>query len=156
MSSNQTEILLVEDDPQDVELTLRVLRTENIKVAIQVARDGEEALDYLFRRGDYSNRAPNHQPSLILLDLKLPKVNGLQVIEQIKASDETRTIPVVVLTSSGEQKDIVESYRLGANSYVQKPVGSIEFRQAIKTLAFYWTAVNQVPVLQIKDPVITR
>lgn len=156
MSSTRTEILLVEDDPQDVELTLRILRTEDIKVSIQVARDGEEALDYVFGRGEYPNRVPGHQPALILLDLKLPKVNGLQVIEQIKASVETRAIPVVVLTSSGEQKDIVESYRLGANSYVQKPVGSSEFRQTIKALAIYWTVVNQTPVSQAKDPAITR
>ena len=156
MPGSKTEILLVEDDPQDVELTLRVLRAEDIKVAIQVARDGEEALDYVFRRGEFSNRAPGHHPALILLDLKLPKVDGLQVIEQIKAGVETRTIPVVVLTSSGEHKVIVESYRLGANSYVQKPVGSTEFKQAIKALAFYWTVVNQVPVLQVKDPSITR
>jgi two-component system response regulator len=156
MPDTQTEILLVEDDPQDLELTLRALRSEDIKITIQVARDGEEALDYLFRRGEYSSRVQNRPPALVLLDLKLPKVNGLQVIEQIKAGSETQSIPVVVLTSSGEQKDIVESYRLGANSYVQKPVGSTEFKQAIRALAFYWTVVNQVPVLQTKDSATTR
>lgn len=156
MTTMPIDILLVEDDPQEVELTLRVLRNENIRAAVQVSRDGEEALDYLFRRGDYSGRSPNHQPGLVLLDLKLPRVSGFQVIEEIKGRDDTRSIPIVVLTSSGEQKDIVESYRLGANSYVQKPVGSSEFRQAIKALAFYWTMVNRAPVLQTKDPVVTR
>ncbi len=147
MIENQAEILLVEDDPQDVELTLRALGSENVKAHIQVARDGEEALDYLFRRGEYAGRPRDRQPTLVLLDLKLPKVNGLQVIEQIKGHAGTRSVPIVVLTSSGEQRDILESYRLGANSYVQKPVGSAEFRQAIRTLAFYWIVMNQSPAV---------
>jgi two-component system response regulator len=145
MIHNDAEILLVEDDPQDVELTLRVLRHENVKARIHVARDGEEALDYLFCRGDYDGRSPGDPPALVLLDLKLPKVGGLQVLEQVKTSSETRSIPVVVLTSSGEQRDILESYRLGVNSYVQKPVESGEFRQAISAVASYWIAVNRAP-----------
>lgn len=157
MIDNPSEILLVEDDPQDVELTLRVLRGENFKARIQVARDGEEALDYLFRRGDYAHRARDQQPSLVLLDLKLPKINGLQVIEEVKGCADTRSIPVVVLTSSGEQKDILESYRLGVNSYIQKPVESGEFRQAIRTLVSYWIGVNQAPVFQnAKDSLGSR
>lgn len=148
MLDHSPEILLVEDDPQDVELTLRALRSENVKARIQVARDGEEALDYLFCRGEHLGRSPGHQPTLVLLDLKLPKINGLQVIEQVKASELTRSTPVVVLTSSGEQRDILECYKLGVNSYVQKPVGSGEFRQAIGALAFYWIVLNQGPLLQ--------
>jgi two-component system, response regulator len=146
MVYNDAEILLVEDDPQDVELTLRVLRNESVKTRIHVARDGEEALDYLFCRGDFEGRSPERPPALVLLDLKLPKIGGLQVLERLKNSAETRSIPVVVLTSSGEHKDILESYRLGVNSYVQKPVESGEFRRAIRTVAAYWIAVNRAPV----------
>jgi two-component system, response regulator len=138
-------ILMVEDDPQDVELTLRAFRNENIGNRIQVVRDGEEALDYLFCRGEYSQRTLEQLPALILLDLKLPKVDGFQLIRQIRNSDECGAIPVVVLTSSGEPRDVMESYRLGANSYIQKPVDTREFRQAIRTLALYWLVVNRPP-----------
>jgi two-component system response regulator len=148
MIENAAEILLVEDDPQDLELTMRALRSENVKAKIHVVRDGEEALDYLFCRGDYSKRSVERPPTLVLLDLKLPKISGLQVIEQAKASAETQSIPIVVLTSSGEQRDVVESYRLGANSYIQKPVIGAEFRRAIATLVLYWTALNRPPVWQ--------
>ncbi len=139
------EILLVEDDPRDVRLTLRELQREDRGNRIEVARDGEEALDFLFCRGAHSNRSPQHPPKLILLDLKLPKVDGLQVLREIKARPETQTIPVVALTSSREERDMVDSYKLGVNSYVQKPVDFEQFRQTIKTLGLYWLAINQPP-----------
>jgi len=145
MTDDVMEILLVEDDPQDVELTLRALQSDNLKNRIEVVRDGEEALDFLFCRGAYSGRSPNHPPKLVLLDLKLPKVDGLQVLQEIKASPECRAIPVVILTSSGEQRDVIESYKLGVNSYIQKPVDIVQFRQTIKTLWLYWLVVNRLP-----------
>ena len=143
MVENAIEILLVEDDPKDVRLTLREL--DNVKNKIQVAGDGEEALDFLLCRAAYSNRSPHHPPKLVLLDLKLPKVSGLEVLQEIKSRPQTQAIPVVVLTSSGEEKDMVESYKLGVNSYIQKPVDFDQFRQAIKTLGLYWLVVNQPP-----------
>jgi two-component system response regulator len=146
MIDDAIEILLVEDDPQDVQLTLRALQSENLGNRIQVARDGEEALDFLFCRGVHSDRSPTHPPKLVLLDLKLPKVDGLEVLREVKANPECRAIPVVVLTSSGEQRDIVESYKLGVNSYIQKPVDIVQFRQTIKTLGLYWLVVNRPPV----------
>jgi len=139
------EILLVEDDPNDVRLTLHALQRENLKNRIEVARDGEEALDFLFCRGAYGNRSPEYPPKLVLLDLKLPKVDGLQVLREIKSSPELRAIPVVVLTSSGEQRDMVESYKLGVNSYIQKPVDIQQFRETIKNLGLYWLVVNRPP-----------
>lgn len=138
------EILLVEDDPRDVRLTVLELQ-KHLKVRIVVARDGEEALDYLFCREAYSSRSPKHPPSLVLLDLKLPKLDGIQVLRQIKESPETQFIPVIVLTSSREEKDRAESYRLGANSYVQKPVDFDQFRETIKSLELYWLLINQPP-----------
>jgi two-component system, response regulator len=145
MTTDTAEILLVEDDPQDVELTLRAFRNENVQTRIDVARDGEEALDYLFCRGDYKGRPSDQPPTLILLDLKLPKIGGLQVLREVKESVECGSIPVIVLSSSGEQRDIAESYRLGVNSYIQKPVDIAEFRKAIKALALYWLDVNRSP-----------
>lgn len=139
------EILLVEDDPKDVRLVLRELERANLGNRIVVARDGEEALDFVFCRGAFSGRNANGSPKLVLLDLKLPKVDGLQVLREIKSKPETRTIPVVVMTSSGEQKDVVESYNLGVNSYIQKPVDFEKFRQTIKTLGFYWLVMNHAP-----------
>jgi two-component system response regulator len=112
---------------------------------IDVVQDGEEALDYLFCRGAYSERSPDHPPQLILLDLKLPKVDGLQVLREIKSKSETRPIPVVALTSSKEEKDMVACYQLGVNSYIQKPVDFDQFRDAIKTLGLYWTKLNEPP-----------
>jgi two-component system, response regulator len=141
-------ILLVEDDPQDVELTLRAFRSENVQSRIEVVRDGEEALDYMFRRGDYKARSADQPPSLVLLDLKLPKIGGLQVLKELKASAECQSIPVIILTSSGEQRDIAESYKLGVNSYIQKPVDIAEFRKAIRALALYWLDVNRSPFSQ--------
>lgn len=145
MTCEDAEILLVEDDPQDIELILHAFRTANVERRIEVVRDGEEALDYLFRRGSYQDRPSDQPPILVLLDLKLPKIGGLQVLRELKASPECASIPVVILTSSGEQRDIVESYRLGVNSYIQKPVDIGEFRKAIKALTLYWLTVNRSP-----------
>ena len=145
MTDNALQILLVEDDPKDVRLTMHVLRGENLKNPIVVSPDGEDALDFLFRRGAHSGRSPNNHPKLILLDLKLPKVDGLQVLREIKGNEGTKAVPVVVLTSSKEERDMVESYKLGVNSYIQKPVDFDQFRQTIKTLGLYWLVVNQQP-----------
>jgi CheY-like chemotaxis protein len=145
---DELDILLVEDDPKDAQLTLRELATANLKNRIELVRDGEEALDFLLCRGDYGHRSPSHPPALVLLDLKLPKVNGLEVLKEIKANPATRAIPVVVLTSSREETDMVQSYRLGVNSYIQKPVDFDKFRETIKTLGLYWLVVNQPPPLK--------
>jgi two-component system response regulator len=139
------EILLVEDDPRDVRLTVRELQNESPSSKIEVARDGEEALDFLFCRGAFSNRSRNRPPNLVLLDLKLPKVDGLQVLREIKSKPETQSIPVVALTSSREERDRIESYKLGVNSYIQKPVDFEQFRQTIRSMALYWLAINQPP-----------
>jgi two-component system, response regulator len=145
MLKDQVEILLVEDDPEDLELTMHALKEEHVGNRIQVARDGEEALDYLFCRGPHSGRAPDCNPKLILLDLKLPKVDGLEVLEQIKRDPRTKAVPVVVLTSSRQEQDLVQSYHLGANSYIQKPVDFDQFQATIKKLGYYWLLVNQSP-----------
>lgn len=136
------EILLVEDDPRDLRLTLRELQA-NINTRIQVARDGEEALDFLFCRGIYAGCSPPRLPRLIVLDLKLPKVDGFQVLREIKSHPETQAIPVVALTSSREERDMVESYQLGVNSYVPKPVDFADFRHTIRAMGLYWLEVNQ-------------
>ena len=148
MHHEEIEILLVEDDPLDLEMTLRSLQGDHVNNRIEVARDGEEALDFLFCRGPHSGRSPESQPKLVLLDLKLPKIDGLEVLREIRAMPETRTIPVVVLTSSAEQRDIVETYKLGVNSYIQKPVDSAQFRQTVKAAGFYWLVVNRPPLVQ--------
>lgn len=148
MKLEEIEILLVEDDPLDLEMTLRSLQSDHVNNRIEVARDGEEALDFLFCRGAHSGRSPQRQPKLILLDLKLPKIDGLEVLREIRATPQTRTIPVVVLTSSAEQKDIVETYKLGVNSYIQKPVDSTQFRETVKTAGYYWLVVNRPSPLQ--------
>lgn len=142
MHKSEARILLVEDNRADVQLTVAALRGEKLCNHIDVVRDGEEALDYLFRRGTYTARPPG-EPTLVLLDLKLPKVDGLQVLRELKQETTTRTIPVVVLTSSREERDMVESYRLGVNSYIQKPVDFSQFRETVKQLGFYWLLVNQ-------------
>ena len=143
--TGKARILLVEDDPQDVELTLRAFRSENVKSPIEVVRDGEEALDYIFCRGQYRDRPGDQPPTLVLLDLKLPKIGGLKVIEELKSNAACRSIPLVVLSSSGEQRDIAESYRLGVNGYIQKPVDIGEFRKTIHAVAQYWLGVNRPP-----------
>ena len=145
MNSDSAQILLVEDDPNDLELTLRVLRAEDPHLQVAVVRDGEEALDYLLRRGEWKDRSADEEPNLVLLDLKLPKIGGLQVLQELKSRPQCAAVPVVVLTSSGEHRDIVESYRLGANSYVQKPVEISEFRLAIRAIANYWLKVSRLP-----------
>jgi len=145
IDTDEVEILLVEDDPNDVRLTLHALQRENLKNRIEVMRDGEEALDFLFRRGTFSSRAHTRPPKLILLDLKLPKVDGMEVLRQLKSNAGTQAIPVVVLTSSKEERDLVESYKLGVNSYIQKPVDFDQFRQTIKAVGLYWLVVNQPP-----------
>ncbi len=143
MTRNEIEILLVEDDPEDIELTLHELSAERLTNRIEVVRDGEEALDFLFRRGPYADRDPEDRPRLILLDLKLPKVDGLQVLRELKANEATRTIPVVILTSSQEEKDLITGYNLGVNSYIQKPVDFDQFQKTIRQTGFYWLLVNQ-------------
>jgi two-component system, response regulator len=145
---NDVEILLVEDNPQDLELTVRALRKANLANHIQVARDGEEALEFIFCEGPYSNRKIEDKPKVILLDLKLPKVDGLEVLERIKSDDRTKDIPVVVLTSSREQKDVIESYQLGVNSYIVKPVSFDQFIEAVRNLGMYWLLLNQAPRLE--------
>src|ERR1700756_5535930 len=137
-------ILLVEDDPKDVELTLTALEEYHLANEVVVARDGEEALDYLYRRGSFATRS-NDNPAVLLLDLKLPKVDGLEVLQQIKSDENLKIIPVVVLTSSHEEKDMVASYRLGVNAYVVKPVHFHEFVNAIKELGIFWAVINEPP-----------
>jgi two-component system, response regulator len=147
MIENSIEILLVEDNPNDVELTLHALKKNNLTNRIHVVRDGAEALEYLFGSGTYAGRDINHTPKVILLDLKLPKVDGMEVLRQIKADARTRSIPVVVLTSSREERDIVGSYQLGVNSYITKPVDFEQFTEAVRQLGLYWLLLNQPPVL---------
>ena len=141
----EVEILLVEDDPNDVELTLRVLRKNNLANKIHVVGDGEEALDFLFCRGKYADRQLDNPPRVVFLDLKLPKLNGLEVLKELKSDPRTKPIPVVVMTSSREQRDLVQGYRLGVNSYIQKPIAFEEFQMVIKDLGYYWLIVNQQP-----------
>ena len=145
MNSNEVELLLVEDDPNDVELTLIALRKHKLANKIHVVRDGEEALDFLFCRGQYSERTRNGPPKVILLDLKVPKVSGLEVLKVVKDDPRTRAVPVVVMTSSREQRDLVEGYRLGVNSYIQKPIDFEQFQSTIRDLGYYWLVVNQSP-----------
>ena len=137
-------ILLVEDDPRDVELTLTALDDYKLANEVVVCRDGQEALDYLFGRGKFSGRA-NENPAVILLDLKLPKVDGLEVLEQIKSDARLRMIPVVMLTSSHEERDMMRSYKLGVNAYVVKPVDFHEFINAVKELGMFWAVINEPP-----------
>jgi len=137
-------ILMVEDDPSDVELTLTALGEYNLANEVVVARDGEEALDYLYRRGSFKERA-NESPAVLLLDLKLPKIDGLEVLQQIKSDENLKMIPVVVLTSSREEKDMVASYKYGVNAYVVKPVDFHEFVNAIKELGVFWAVINEPP-----------
>jgi two-component system response regulator len=138
-------ILLVEDNPDDEALTLRALRKANVGNAVAVARDGVEALDYLFGTGAHAGGAAPPLPQVLLLDLKLPKVDGLEVLRRLRADERTRFLPVVILTSSSEEQDLIESYRLGANSYVRKPVGFAHFAEAVGQLGLYWLIVNQPP-----------
>ena len=146
MSMENVEILLVEDNPNDEELTLYALKKINIANHIQVVRDGAEALEYLFCTGAYAHLRINNPPKVVLLDLKLPKVDGLEVLEQIKADERTRVIPVVVLTSSQEERDIVDSYQLGVNSYIVKPVDFEQFVDSVRQIGLYWMLLNKTPL----------
>ena len=139
------DILMVEDNPNDEELTLHELRKYHLANRIHVVRDGQEALDYVFCTGRYADRQITDQPSVILLDIKLPFVDGLEVLSRIKKDDRTRTIPVVMLTSSREERDLVESYRLGVNSYIVKPVDFDQFKESARTLGMYWLLLNRPP-----------
>ncbi len=138
-------IMLVEDNPDDVDLTLRAFRKNNIANNTVVVHDGVEALDYLFGQGAYANRNIKEQPRLILLDLKLPKMNGLQVLEKIRATESTKLLPVVILTSSKEETDLISSYKTGANSYVRKPVDFNQFVEAVRNIGLYWLLINESP-----------
>jgi CheY-like chemotaxis protein len=142
-------ILMVEDDPRDVELTLTALEDYNLANEVIIARDGEEALDYLYFRGRFQGRVGDN-PAVLLLDLKLPKVDGLEVLKQVKSDEKLRLIPVVVLTSSKEEKDMVASYKLGVNAYVVKPVDFHEFVNAVKELGAFWAVINEPPPGSIK------
>lgn len=145
MKKDEVEILLVEDNPDDVELAMIAFERNNLANKIHVVRDGEEALDFFFCRGAYSDRRFDTPPKLVLLDLKLPKVDGLEVLREIKADRRTKSVPIVVMTSSTQQRDMVEGYQLGVNSYIQKPVNFDQFQKLIKDLGFYWLVVNQFP-----------
>jgi len=139
------DILLVEDNPCDAELIIRALRKQNIANSITVVEDGAQALDFVFCRGDFSNRSFDAPPKVILLDLKLPKVDGLEVLRQIKSDERTRSIPAVIVTSSEEDPDIKTAYALGVNSYVVKPIGAEDFVKAVRRLGLYWLLVNRHP-----------
>jgi two-component system, response regulator len=147
-SPNAVEILLVEDNPQDLELALRALRKANLTNRIHTARDGAEALDFIFCEGEHRDRSIEDRPKVIMLDLKLPKVDGLEVLRRLKSDPRTKSIPVVVLTSSKEQNDVVESYQLGVNSYIVKPVNFESFVGAVQQLGMYWLLLNQPPKLE--------
>ena len=147
MNSEELDILLVEDNQDDMDLALHALRREKLANRIFVVRDGEEALDFLFCRGPFAERRFEHPPKLVLLDLKLPKINGLEVLKQIKGDPRTKTIPIVIMTSSKEERDLISGYNLGANSYIQKPVDFDQFRDTVKTVGLYWLVTNQaVPI----------
>ena len=139
------EILLVEDNSNDVELTLHALGKHNLANKIHIVRDGEEALEFIFCRGAFSGRTFDDKPKVVLLDLKLPKVDGLEVLRAVKSDPRTKALPVVVMTSSRQQRDMVESYQLGVNSYIQKPINFGAFQEVIQQLGYYWLAVNQPP-----------
>jgi two-component system response regulator len=145
LSDQSVFILLVEDNPADAELAIRALRRGRISNQIQLLKDGAEALDFIFCRGDYANRKITDYPKMILLDLKLPKVSGLEVLQQLKSDPRTQMIPVVVLTSSAQDSDVIESYKLGVNSYIVKPVDFEQFNKAIEQLGFYWVLINRSP-----------
>ncbi len=142
------EILIVEDTPQDLDLALRALRKAKLANRIHVARDGAEAMDFIFCEGEYSSRSIENAPRVILLDLKLPKVDGLEILQRVKNDPRTRSIPVVVLTSSKEQNDVIESYHLGVNSYIVKPVNFEQFTEAVQKLGLYWLLLNHPPHLE--------
>jgi len=142
---NNKKILLVEDNPDDVELTLRAFKKNNIMNEVVVKRDGAEALDFFFGKDGVADKGSNGLPAVILLDLKLPKIDGLEVLKRIRADERTKLIPTVILTSSNEQSDVVNGYKLGCNSYIHKPVDSNQFAEAVRQLGFYWLVLNEAP-----------
>jgi two-component system, response regulator len=144
-NSGAVEVLLVEDNSSDAELTLHALQKGKLAAQIQLVRDGEEALDFLFCRGTFADRRFDRAPRLVLLDLKLPKVDGLQVLKDVKADPRTKAIPIIILTSSKEERDLVASYQLGVNSYIQKPVSFSDFQDVVRQLGMYWLLVNNTP-----------
>jgi CheY-like chemotaxis protein len=141
----QVEILLVEDNPRDAEMTLRALRKRNLANAVHWVKDGAEALDFMFREGAYADRARNHAPKIVLLDIKMPKADGIEVLRRLKADERTRRVPVVIMTSSQEERDVLESYRLGVNSYIVKPVQFDAFFETVANIGLYWALMNRVP-----------
>ncbi|MFY9904635.1 MAG: response regulator [Terriglobales bacterium] len=143
--SQEVEILLVEDCPEDAELTIRALRRNKLANDIQVVEDGAEALDYLFCRGAYKDRTLSQYPKLVLLDLKLPKVSGMEVLRAIRGDERTKSIPVVIFTSSKEQRDLIDGYKLGVNAYAQKPVDFAQFSETVRQIGMFWMLVNQAP-----------
>ena len=143
--TSQKVILLVEDNPDDEALTLRALTRNGIRHQVQVAHDGVEALDYLFARGEHRNRNPKQLPNVALLDLKLPRIDGLEVLRQVRANERTRFLPVVILTSSREEQDLIEGYSLGVNSYIRKPMDFVQFTDAVRQLGAYWLTLNEDP-----------
>ena len=147
MTDSNKVILLVEDNPDDVTLTLRAFKRSHLMNPIAVARDGIEALDFLFARADFAERAAAPPPTLVILDLKLPKLDGLGVLKAMRADERTKYLPVVILTSSKEEQDLISGYALGANSYVRKPVDFTEFLEAVKVLGIYWLMINEIPPL---------
>ena len=146
MSNNEVEILLVEDNINDAELTIRALNKVNLANNLVHVKDGEEALDFIFGKGVFADRDTHCRPKVILLDIKMPKVDGIEVLRQIKSNEATKTIPVVIMTSSREEQDIITSYKLGVNSYVVKPVNFEAFAKAISDLGLYWLIINQPPI----------
>ncbi len=146
-NDQQIEILLVEDNPSDVELTLRALQKKNLDNKIHVVTDGAQALDFVFCSGAYLNRNIKNPPKVILLDIKLPKVDGKEVLRRIKADERTKIIPVVIMTSSQEESDLIDSYNLGANSYIVKPIDFEKFSETIRALGMYWVFINKPPIV---------
>jgi two-component system response regulator len=143
MNSGELDILLVEDNQDDMDLALHALKREKLANHIFVARDGEEALDFLFCRGTFVQRSFESPPKLVLLDLKLPKVDGMEVLKQVKSDPRTKNIPIVIMTSSKEERDLLSGYKLGANSFIQKPVDFDQFRETVKSIGLYWLIINQ-------------
>ena len=148
---DQVEILLAEDNPRDAEMTMRALRKINFLNKVHWVKDGEEALSYLLRTGIYADRAPTTSPKLVLLDIKMPKVDGIEVLRQIKSTEQLQAIPVVVMTSSNEERDVIESYRLGVNSYIVKPVEFASFVETVANIGLYWILTNRAPHLLGRD-----
>ena len=145
MAQEQVEILLAEDNPEDAEMTLRALRGHNLANQLHWVKDGAEALDYLFGTGEYAGRDASRPPKLVLLDIKMPKVDGIEVLRRLKQDAATRSIPVVVMTSSNEERDVFESYRLGVNSYIVKPVQFDAFMETVAKIGMYWVLTNRTP-----------